>query len=41
MANYGGLGSYGGINDEAGSNGGLGGLINEEEASVNDTLKQL
>jgi len=41
MANYGGLGSFGGINDDADSNGGLGGLINDEEASMHDTLKQL
>ena len=39
IQNFGGLGAFGGINDEGASNSGLGGLINEDENSINDTLK--
>jgi hypothetical protein len=32
---------FGGINDDNGNNGGLGGIINNDDGALSDTLKQL
>lgn len=41
MNNFAGLTNFGGINDEQVNPGGLGGIMNEDDQSMADTLKNL